>query len=83
MSAPPIHSAVTLTAGRYADVHYYFGEPGPRPANHRFDKESYVYLYGDARARKGRIEIANHAGTAEQDAFTGCRITTTLCANVY
>ena len=35
------------------------------------DKESYVYLYRDAAQKRGRLEIANHAGTQDQDAFTG------------
>ena len=54
-------------------MHYYFAEPGPRPLHHRFDKESYIYLYRDAGAQRGRLEIANHAGTPEQDAFSGCK----------
>ena len=36
------------------------------------DKESYIYLYRDTSQRRGRLEIANHAGTPNQDAFTGC-----------
>ncbi|KAL9111180.1 MAG: hypothetical protein Q9187_007967, partial [Circinaria calcarea] len=55
----------------FADVHYYFAEPVARPLHHRFDKASYVYLYRDAINKRGRLEIANHAGTPEQDAFTG------------
>ncbi|MCJ1471891.1 hypothetical protein MMC13_000532 [Lambiella insularis] len=55
----------------YADAHYYFSEPTPRPLHHRFDKGSYVYLYRSGRERRGRLEIANHAGKPEQDAFTG------------
>ncbi len=59
-------------AGRYADVHAYFTEPSPRPASHRMDKGSYVYLYRDTtRGVRGRLEIANYAGSADQDAFTG------------
>lgn len=56
---------------RYADVHYYFTEPSPRPASHRMDKESYVYLYRDIGQKRGRLEIANYAGSPDQDAFTG------------
>ncbi|MCJ1438278.1 hypothetical protein MMC27_007666 [Xylographa pallens] len=55
----------------YADVHYYFSEPTPRPLHHRFDKGSYVYLYRNAAEKRGRLEIANNAGKPEQDAFTG------------
>ncbi|MCJ1341762.1 hypothetical protein MMC09_007059 [Bachmanniomyces sp. S44760] len=55
----------------YADVHYYFSAPNPRPLQHRFDKASYVYLYEDGERGRGRLEIANNAGKPEQDAFTG------------
>ncbi|KAK2767627.1 hypothetical protein FQN54_003785 [Arachnomyces sp. PD_36] len=55
----------------FADVHYYFSPPSPRPLHHRFDKASYLYLYHDATQHKTRIEIANNPGTAEQDAFHG------------
>ncbi|MCJ1373398.1 hypothetical protein MMC20_004626 [Loxospora ochrophaea] len=55
----------------YGDVHYYFIEPTPRPLHHRFDKGSYIYLYQNASQQRGRIEIANNAGTPDQDAFTG------------
>ncbi|MCJ1259006.1 hypothetical protein MMC24_006840 [Lignoscripta atroalba] len=55
----------------FADAHYYFSAPTPRPLHHRFDKASYVYLYRDATDGRGRLEIANHAGKPEQDAFTG------------
>lgn len=57
----------------FADVHYYFSAPSPRPLDHRFDKASYFYLYGDQNGRGGRIEVANHVGKPEQDAFTGCK----------
>ena len=56
---------------RYADVHYYFTEPSPRPASHRMDKGSYVYLYRGSNPKRGRLEVANYAGTEDQDAFTG------------
>jgi hypothetical protein len=63
-----------LTQYSYADVHYYFNPPISKPiSHHRFDKRSYVYLYHDALKRKGRLEVANHAGTPEQDAFSGCK----------
>ncbi|KAL8692731.1 MAG: hypothetical protein Q9218_002290 [Villophora microphyllina] len=55
----------------YADVHYYFSAPTPRPLSHRFDKGSYLYLYRNLDNRGGRIEIANNVGKPEQDAFTG------------
>jgi len=55
----------------YADVHSYFNTPSPRPLDHRFDKGSYLYLYGDKCGNGGRIEIANHVGKPEQDAFSG------------
>ncbi|KAL9578977.1 MAG: hypothetical protein Q9212_005377 [Teloschistes hypoglaucus] len=55
----------------YADVHYYFSAPTPRPLSHRFDKGSYLYLYKSLDHRGGRIEIANNVGKPEQDAFTG------------
>ena len=44
-----------------------------KPPHHRFDKRSYVYLYHDALNRRGRLEIANYAGTPDQDAFMGCK----------
>jgi hypothetical protein len=55
----------------FADVHYYFSEPTPRPLSHRFDKASYVYLHQRSSSNGGRLEIANHVGKPEQDAFTG------------
>ncbi|EOD51370.1 putative rna recognition motif-containing protein [Neofusicoccum parvum UCRNP2] len=55
----------------FADVHYYFSHPSARPAHHRFDKGSYVYLYYNPNEHRGRVEIANYAGTPDQDAFTG------------
>jgi hypothetical protein len=57
----------------FGDVHYFFCEPARRPLHHRFDKASYVYLY--SAGIKGRVEIANNAGTPQQDAFSGCRWT--------
>ncbi|KKZ64127.1 hypothetical protein EMCG_01626 [[Emmonsia] crescens] len=55
----------------FVDVHYYFSTPTPRPLHHRFDKGSYLYIYHDAAQNKARIEIANHPGMPEQDAFCG------------
>ncbi|EEH45132.1 uncharacterized protein PADG_01282 [Paracoccidioides brasiliensis Pb18] len=56
----------------FVDVHYYFSAPSPRPAHHRFDKGSYLYVYHDAVQHKAaRIEIANYPGMPEQDAFCG------------
>ncbi|KAL8894335.1 MAG: hypothetical protein Q9192_004404 [Flavoplaca navasiana] len=55
----------------YADIHYYFSAPTPRPLSHRFDKASYLYLYRNIKDNGGRIEIANNVGKPEQDAFTG------------
>ncbi|RAL11356.1 uncharacterized protein BO97DRAFT_370819 [Aspergillus homomorphus CBS 101889] len=55
----------------FADIHYFFAAPSPRPLRHRFDKGSYLYLYQSSAQRKTRIEIANNPGTPEQDAFSG------------
>ena len=63
-----------LIVRSYADIHYYFSEPTPRPLHHRFDKASYVYLYRDTSVNRGRLEIANNVGKPEQDAFTGCEL---------
>ncbi|KAI9055143.1 hypothetical protein LZ554_000107 [Drepanopeziza brunnea f. sp. 'monogermtubi'] len=60
-----------LVATLFADIHYYYGSPAAKPPHHRFDKGSYVYLFENASQRGARIEVANNAGTAEQDAFTG------------
>ena len=57
---------------RFADVHYYYGSPTAKPPHHRFDKGSYVYLFENAAQRRARLEVANNAGTPEQDAFNGC-----------
>ncbi|KAL4747990.1 hypothetical protein BDW72DRAFT_215091 [Aspergillus terricola var. indicus] len=55
----------------FADIHYYFAAPTPKPFLHRFDKSSYLYLYHNATQRKTRIEVANNPGTPDQDAFNG------------
>ncbi|PGG95476.1 hypothetical protein GX51_08234 [Blastomyces parvus] len=67
---PPLPSEVCLLTV-FVDVHYYFSAPTPRPLHHRFDKGSYLYVYHDAVQNKARIEIANHPGLPEQDAFCG------------
>ncbi|KAK4098630.1 hypothetical protein N658DRAFT_499306 [Parathielavia hyrcaniae] len=55
----------------YADIHYFYGPPTDNPPHHRFDKGSYVYLFEDANQGRARLEIANHVGTDDQDAFDG------------
>lgn len=55
----------------FADIHYYFTVPTPKPLHHRFDKGSYLYIYHDDADNKARIEIANNPGTSDQDAFHG------------
>jgi hypothetical protein len=63
-----------LTMNSFADIHYYISPPSQKPAHHRFDKGSYVYLYHNPIRQSGRIEIANHAGTPDQDAFAGRKL---------
>lgn len=60
-----------LVANIFADVHYFLGPPSTKPSHNRFDKGSYVYIFEHAAERKARVEIANHAGTPDQDAFNG------------
>ncbi|KAF2007216.1 hypothetical protein P154DRAFT_453882 [Amniculicola lignicola CBS 123094] len=67
---PPQQGEVSL-ATLFADIHYYLGPPTSKPPHHRFDKGSYVYVYHSPMQQKGRIEIANYAGTPDQDAFSG------------
>lgn len=55
----------------FGDVHYFYAPPNTKPAHHRFDKGSYVYLFENANDRRARIEIANNPGTDDQDAFDG------------
>lgn len=62
-----------LTVPRFGDVHYYYSDPSQKPPHHRFDKGSYVYLFENAAERRARVEIANNAGTDDQDAFEGCK----------
>lgn len=57
----------------FGDIHYFYGPPDHSPPHHRFDKGSYVYLFENANDRRARIEIANKAGTEEQDSFDGCK----------
>lgn len=52
-------------------MHYYFSDPSAKPPHHRFDRGSYVYLFHNSTTRQSKIEVANNAGTAEQDAFHG------------
>ncbi|KAF2203143.1 hypothetical protein GQ43DRAFT_282542 [Delitschia confertaspora ATCC 74209] len=68
---PPFNSYILADLDSFADVHYYFSPPSTKPQHHRFDKSSYVYLYHNPIQQRGRIEVANHAGTPEQDAFNG------------
>ncbi|KAL2021644.1 hypothetical protein VTK56DRAFT_6997 [Thermocarpiscus australiensis] len=55
----------------FGDIHYFYGPPEDNPPHHRFDKGSYVYLFEDANQGRARLEIANHPGTDDQDAFDG------------
>lgn len=53
-------------------MHYFFRTAPPsQPQHDRFAKGSYVYLYYSAVERRAKLEIANHAGTPDQDAFYG------------
>jgi len=56
----------------FADVHYYFSDPASKPQHHRFARGSYLYLYHSPDSQRAKLEIANHAGTPDQDAFSGC-----------
>ncbi|ATY58383.1 RNA recognition motif-containing [Cordyceps militaris] len=60
-----------IVATLFADIHYFYGGEEVKPRHHRFDKGSYVYLFENAHERRCRIEIANNAGTEDQDAFDG------------
>ncbi|WPG97675.1 Hypothetical protein R9X50_00045500 [Acrodontium crateriforme] len=66
-AVPGEHTLTTL----FSDVHYYFTPPNQRPAHERFARGSYLYLYHNQQTRRARLEIANHAGTPNQDAFAG------------
>ncbi|KAK4636158.1 hypothetical protein CLAFUW4_01436 [Fulvia fulva] len=67
----PAGPGESLLSTVFADVHYHFNDPASKPPHHRFDRGSYVYLYYNAVQRQTKLEIANHAGTPEQDAFFG------------
>jgi hypothetical protein len=85
-----------IVATLFGDIHYFYApETTSKPQHHRFDKGSYVYLYENASTRRARVEIANHPGTEDQDAFDGfldhvrlrythkhhCLVTLTVVAN--
>jgi hypothetical protein len=63
--------ATILINGRFADVHYYFNDPSSKPLHHRLSRGSYTYIYHNPTVNRAKLEIANHAGTPEQDAFSG------------
>jgi hypothetical protein len=63
--------SILLIIGSFADVHYYFNDPTSKPVHHRFSKGSYAYIYHNSAGNRSKLEIANHAGTPEQDAFFG------------
>ncbi|CRG90044.1 hypothetical protein PISL3812_07085 [Talaromyces islandicus] len=67
---PPLPGEDTLLTV-FADLHYYFTTPSPKPLYHRFDKGSYLYVYHDAARGSARVEVANNPGTSDQDAFNG------------
>ncbi|TAQ91116.1 hypothetical protein B7494_g558 [Chlorociboria aeruginascens] len=60
-----------MAATLFADIHYFYGPPTAKPPHHRFDKGSYVCLFENPSLRRARIEVANNAGTPDQDAFNG------------
>ncbi|KAK0851122.1 hypothetical protein LTR02_006112 [Friedmanniomyces endolithicus] len=68
MPGGPGESLVTTL---FADVHYYLSDPSSKPPHHRFSKGSYLYIYHNATTHHAKLEVANHAGTPEQDAFSG------------
>ncbi|GAB7358551.1 hypothetical protein MBLNU230_g2613t1 [Neophaeotheca triangularis] len=67
----PALSGEKLLTTLFADVHYFFSDPTTKPQHHRFDRGSYVYVYQNLEQHTAKLEIANHAGTPEQDAFSG------------
>ena len=69
--AMPAH--VGSPCDSFGDIHYYYGSADVKPRHHRFDKGSYVYLFENANERRCRIEVANNAGSDDQDAFDGCK----------
>ncbi|RDA87117.1 hypothetical protein CP532_0157 [Ophiocordyceps camponoti-leonardi (nom. inval.)] len=68
MAARPGEENVAILFG---DVHYFYAPREHKPQHHRFDCSSYVYLFEDVGNARCRVEIANHPGTENQDAFTG------------
>lgn len=42
-----------------------------KPLHHRFSRGSYTYIYHNPTEQRAKLEIANHAGTPDQDAFFG------------
>ncbi|GAB7338064.1 hypothetical protein MBLNU457_4432t1 [Dothideomycetes sp. NU457] len=74
----PPQPGETLLLTLYCDVHYYINAPGSKPQHDRFERGSYAYLYHNSIQRRARLEIANNAGTPEQDAFDGYLDTTSL-----
>ncbi|KAF2483915.1 hypothetical protein BDY17DRAFT_322806 [Neohortaea acidophila] len=67
----PAGPGESLLATLFADVHYYFNDPSQKPQHHRFDRGSYVYLFHNPTENRVKLEVANHAGTPDQDAFSG------------
>ncbi|KAF2214708.1 hypothetical protein CERZMDRAFT_95099 [Cercospora zeae-maydis SCOH1-5] len=65
----------------FADVHYFLSDPSSKPSHDRFAKSSYVYLYYNANTHQTKLEIANHPGTPDQDAFHGHLQTATVKYN--
>ncbi|KAK3675276.1 hypothetical protein LTR78_004786 [Recurvomyces mirabilis] len=53
------------------DVRYHLVDPAARPQHDRFAKGSYLYIYHNPTTQQAKLEVANHAGTSEQDAFAG------------
>jgi hypothetical protein len=71
MSARLTLVIILLINGSFADVHYYFNDPSSKPLHHRFSKGSYTYVYHNSTQGRAKLEIANHAGSPDQDAFFG------------
>ncbi|KAF2151919.1 hypothetical protein K461DRAFT_158995 [Myriangium duriaei CBS 260.36] len=67
---PPLPGEELLVT-LFADVHYYLSPPASKPQHERFVRGSYVYLFYHGTQRRSRLEIANHAGTPDQDAIDG------------
>lgn len=57
---------------RFTDVRYIFSASTQRHERHdRFEQGSYFYVYHNEHSGQARIEIANNAGTPDQDAIEG------------